>query len=293
MAGEKRRRHGLEGFDPDFDDARAAAECLDMGVVQVDPMVHPAGYRIERRIIRQASVFGRNYHLGRPLECRFLYTGEGQLWMSDVPQERFMMYNNACLSRGHALVGGLGLGLYPQYAARGAAGDVTRFTIVEQNPLISSLVWQKIRLVLPVAARLIIRGIEAFLEAEHDDCYDTIFIDTWANLDPVELPYVNRLRDLALARLSRNGRLLLWGYRWMVRLFEDGCRRLLSLHPGRRAAWLSRRETDSPRSVALLLPVADHFAGRTVEDMQEALLWCRGYIVRTVENSCDGTDGAN
>ena len=109
------------GFDPDFDDTAWTDEWAHVPIAEVPPGTYSDGSRVVRRVLHDAEVFGRPYRLAAPLDCRFLYDPRGSLWMSTTPQERIMMYNNGRRSRGHVLVGGLGLGLYPQYAAAGMA----------------------------------------------------------------------------------------------------------------------------------------------------------------------------
>jgi hypothetical protein len=264
-------------FDPEFNDARLAPRWTLTGIEQVPVGGYPGGYEVRRQFARQVEVFGRPLTLSTPLDVRLLFDTEGRLWMSDVPQERLMMYHNGQASAGHILVGGLGLALYPQYAAHQA----TRFTIVERS-------WAVMRIVTPTLERALERrsptipfeivhtDIEDFLQATPMTRYDTIFLDTWDTLDAANLPHVNRLRDLAENHLAPNGRTLLWGYRWMVGLFEEACRILLDIPPSERAAWLAGQ---SPAAQSLLAPVAEKFADQV--DMDDATLaWCRAYAWR-------------
>jgi hypothetical protein len=264
----------------DFDDTQWTTGWLHVPIAQVPPGVHPGGYRVERRMLQYAQVFGRSYQLAAPLDCRLLFDPEDRLWMSDTPQERIMMYNNGRRSRGHALVGGLGLGLYPQYAVIGAAGHVTRFTVVERSPVVRAIVEPTLSVALQVPLEIVTGDAAELLSGPVTTRYDTIFLDTWDTLDAVYLPAVNRLRDLALRHLVSGGQVLLWGYRWMVRLYEEACRRLLEVDPTHRRAWLAAQASASPQTVALLTPVVDHFEGQTVRDMASALLWCQRYIVQ-------------
>jgi hypothetical protein len=117
--------------------------------------------------------------------------------------------------------------------------------------------------------------------------YDTIFLDIWETLNAAHLPMINRMRDLALRHLAPDGRVLLWGYRWMVRLFEDACRQLLAVAPAERRSWLAAQAKASPQAVALLKPMVDHFQGRVVENEQSALAWCRRYIVQQRDSADD------
>jgi hypothetical protein len=268
-----------EGFDPDFDDTQWTDGWLYVPIAQPPPGVHPDGYRVERRALQEVEVFDRPYRLAAPLDCRLLYDPQGRLWMSDTPQERIMMYNNGQRSRGHVLVGGLGLGLYPQYAVSGAAGEATRFTVIERSPVVRDIVEPTLSVALGVPLEVRLGDVGAYLSGPVTTRYDTIFLDTWETLDAVHLPRINRLRDRALRHLAPGGRVLLWGYGWMVRLFEEACRQLLGMAPAQRRAWLEIQAGASPPALALLTPVVDHFQGRVVDDVQEALAWCRRYVV--------------
>jgi spermidine synthase len=268
------------GFDPEFDDTEWTSSWLHVPVAAVPPGIHPSGYRVVRRILHETEVFGRPYHLAAPLDCRLLFDPEGRLWMSDTPQERIMMYNNGRRSHGHVLVGGLGLGLYPQYAVVGAAGQARRFTAVERSPVVRAIVEPTLSVALDVPLKVITGDVMDFLSGPVTTRYDTIFLDTWETLDAAHLPLIHRLRDLALGHLAPGGRVLLWGYRWMLRLFEEACRQLLRVAPAQRRSWLATRAGASPQGVALLTPVVDHFQGQVVEE-EAALAWCRQYITLT------------
>lgn len=269
------------GFDPDFDDTTWVEEWASVPVALIPPGLHPSGYRVERQWLHEADVFGRPYRLSTPFDCRLLFDPDGRLWMSNTPQEHIMMINNASRSRGHVLVGGLGLGLYPQYAAAGAVGAATRFTVIEASPVVRAIVEPTLSMALDVPLDVHTGSIEDHLAGPVTTRYDTIFLDTWDTLDAAYLPAINALRDQALHHLSPGGSVLLWGYRWMVRLFEAACRPLLAVAPAQRRAWLVR-EAQSPHAVDLLLPVVDHFEGRRIEqadDLAAALTWCGEYVV--------------
>jgi len=267
-------------FDPAFDDTRWTWDWLDIPLVQVPPGRYANGYRVRREWLTEAIICGRRYRLPRPLDCRGLYDPSGVLWMSDTPQERMMMYNNAQASAGHVLIGGLGLGLYPQYAAARAAS----ITVVERSPDVVAIVWPVIEPALTramggVRPRVIIADVARFLEEAPASRYDTIFLDTWEDLDAIRLPWINRLRDQAMRHLTSSGRVLLWGYAWMVRMFQAACADLLRQPPDAREAWLADHAAGRPEVIALLTPVVERFAGQVVSDLEAALAWCRTYIV--------------
>jgi len=263
-------------FDAGFDDTAWTDAWLRVPVALPPPARHATGYCLERRLLRDVEIFGRAYRLPEPFDCRILFDSAGRLWMSNTPQEHIMMYNNARRTRGRVLVGGLGLGLYPQYAEAGVVGGATEFVVVEQSSVVSDLVAPTVRAAVGVPFDVVLGDVEAYL-AETGESYDTIFLDTWPTLDASSLPAINRLRDRAARRLAMGGCVLLWGYGWMVRLFEEACRELLAVPPAARESWLADSERVPPTAAALLVGVAGHYRGRQVEDWAEARAWCRRY----------------
>lgn len=268
------------GFDPDFDDTTWTEDWLYVPIAQVPPGTHASDYRIEQRFLETAEVFGRPYRMAAPFDCRLLFDPDGELWMSSTPQEHIMMANNARRSRGHVLVGGLGLGLYPQYAARGVLGSADRFTVIEQSPVVQEIVTPTVEAAIDVPLTVRLAEIEAFLAGPVETRYDTIFLDTWPDLNPVFLPAINRLRDLALQHLDPGGEVLLWGYQWMVRLFLEACEPLLRVPAEDRAQWLEQAAGASDQARDLLAPVVARFAGIEATDTPEALMICRDYILQ-------------
>lgn len=268
------------GFDPDFDDRTWNDDWLRLPVAQIPPGVHSGGYRVERQMVDAVPIFDRAYRLSTPLDCRLLYDPQGRLWMSDTPQERIMMINNGRRSSGHVLIGGLGLGLYPQVAQAGSAGAATRFTVIERSPVVVDIVAPTLEVALDVPMTLHIGDAAEFLAGPVEQRFDTVFLDTWDTLDAAHLPGVNALRDLALRHLTPDGRVLLWGYGWMLALFEDACRKILALPPGARTDSLAAQAHDAPRALALLGPVLDRFEGAPVADMRAALGWCHRHALR-------------
>lgn len=271
---------GWQGFDPEFDDTRWDDTWARVPLALIPPGVHPSGYRVERRLLYDALIFDRPYRLSEPFDARLLYDPAGRLWMSNTPQEHLMMCNNGRASAGHVLIGGLGLGVYPQYAAPQGVGAATRFTVIEQSAAVRAIVLPTLEAALSVPIVVEQGEIGALLAGPVHTRYDTIFLDTWETLDAAHLPAINRLRDLALRHLAPGGRVLLWGYRWMVRLFEDACRALLSLPPARRAELLAAQEAPVR---ALLVPVLAHFAADPAPALDAALAWCRAWIVQQTE----------
>jgi hypothetical protein len=263
-------------FDPEFDDCTWTDAWMHHPIIQVIPGVYDS-FVVKSWHIDKAYICGRAVRFSDPMEVRGLITSTGRLWMSDVPQERLMMYNNACRSQGRVLVGGLGVGLYPQYAI---LHGVKSLVIVEQERAVKQVVEPVVRIAAEahgVGLEVQVDTIEEILRSEAVPHYDTIFLDTWDTLDAVHLPYVNHLRDLAIPHLRPGGRVLLWGYRWMVRLFEQACQQLLGLPPENRQTQLA---SSRPEAQNLLKPILARFDNQVIENWESALRWCKDYAVQ-------------
>jgi spermidine synthase len=249
--------------------------------MQVTPGVYDS-FVVKSWQVTEADICDQRISLSPPLEIRGLITADGTLWMSDVPQERLMMFNNAKMSRGHILVGGLGLGLYPQYAMPHAES----ITVIEANSAIRNVVEPMVRIAADahnIPLSIHISDIHSALSQPPTTQYDTVFLDTWDTLDASYLPVINRLRNLAISHLADNGRILLWGYAWMLRLFSDACRHLLEVEPSQRVRWLEVMTRQRPNVMHMLNPVIEHFEGQPIEDFNTALAWCHDYAIRTTE----------
>jgi hypothetical protein len=266
-------------FDPFFDDTKWTRIALNLDIRQVPPRESLSGYAVRKSFISKATIFDKDYSFCSPFECRFLYSADGKLWMSDVPQERIMMYNNAKETFGNVLVGGLGLGLYPQLAEMGKVGNARNFCIVEIDGEIINLVEPFLYDALRVPFTLIHNDVESFLSENTTTRFDTIFLDTWNTIDPTNLPRINKLRKMADKHLAEKGKILLWGYRWMLRLFEEACIQLLQIgDPRKRYSWFVTRSFSRPMAADLLTPVAKYFDSTECPDIAQALGWCDRYI---------------
>jgi len=140
------------------------------------------------------------------------------VWMGDSIQERLMMWEAAKRSSGHVLCGGLGMGIFPQFAL--SLPQVRSVHVVEMDSAVISLIqnnWAKKPWLRKNDCSVSQSSIEDFLKRT-DEKFDTVYIDTWDALTFDYLPHVNYLKELARKTLKPDGEILLWGYELMVRL---------------------------------------------------------------------------
>jgi spermidine synthase len=260
-------------FDHTFDDAVWSLSWLDLPLAQPPPGRHPGGWRIEAVSVRDAVVFGRAVRLSVAVDCRVLYGPDGRLWMSSLPQELAMMHAAARRARGRVLVGGLGLAVYPQYAA--AVGAAEAFTIVERSPTVAAIVGPTVPRSVPVPVELVLGDVASYLAGPPRTLFDTVYLDVWDTVDPARLPEVNHLRMLAERHLATGGRVFVWGYTWMLRLAEAAARQLLAVDPARRRAWLA---TQREGARALLAPLLERLEHSALPKEAAALTWFRTYV---------------
>lgn len=143
-------------------------------------------------------------------------------WMSDSGEERCMMFAAAKLAKGHVLVGGLGLGVYPQFALA-LHRPVESLTIIERDSEIIDFVTRAWLHRFPEHAQkvTIIEGtIEEYL-AHTEQTFDTIYLDTWEDADPRFLAHINHLLALASRCCSPDGTIRCWGYAKMIETFTE------------------------------------------------------------------------
>ena len=278
---------GKTRFDPTFDDRIFYPEIYSRPLFQVRESLHSDSFRLEEQSFSSFEVYGRRYNSGIPLRARVLLDNTGRIWMSDHPQERMMMFANARKARGSTLVGGLGLGIFPQYAQYGSGGEAGEFTIVERSSEVIDAVEPVLRAGLKVPFTIVHAGIEDYLSTTNRR-FDTIFLDTWATLEPKHLPMVNSLKTLALTHLHWGGRILLWGYRWMADLFAQACSRYLSFERDWRATIIKQYSISDPPNGELLQGIESYYHGYRRIDGRKAEKWGRTFALRIVRN--DGAE---
>lgn len=143
-------------------------------------------------------------------------------WMSDSGEERCMMFAAAKIAKGKVLVGGLGLGIYPQFVLA-LNRPIESLTILERDPKIIDFVtraWLQ-HIDGPAINVTILEGtIEDYL-SQTDQTFDTIYLDTWEDADPRFLAHVNYLISLASFRCATGGKIQCWGYAQMINTFTE------------------------------------------------------------------------
>ena len=142
-------------------------------------------------------------------------------WMSDKAEELMSMHSAAKEARGDVLVGGLGMGIFPQMALY-LERPVDSFTIVDNDPdviKITTGAWLN-RLDDNTRDKIEIleQSFEDYIKTT-DKKFDTIFVDLWEDSDPRYLPYINRLVELIKPLCKDGGRIYTWTYALAVDAF--------------------------------------------------------------------------
>ena len=141
-------------------------------------------------------------------------------WMSDSGEERCMMFAAAKRAKGHVLIGGLGLCIYPQFVFA-LQRPVVSVTIVERDPKVIELMKNGWFQKYPDHAKqvtIVEDTIEAYL-IKTEKTFDTIYLDTLDDADPRFIAHVNYLLALASCRCADEGIISCWGYAMMIEMF--------------------------------------------------------------------------
>jgi Fe-S-cluster containining protein len=195
----------------------------DLVVLGIEPETHEVyGEPVRTNVLNELRVLYKLLPGGRfDWTQRTFETDESTaahiVWMGDSIQERLMMWDAAIRCSGDVLCGGLGMGIFPQFAL--SLPQVASVHVVEMDPAIMSLIqtnwashpWRRMN-----ECSVEESPIEEYL-THTDRKFDTIYIDTWDALTYDYLPHVNYLKELARERLKPGGEILLWGYDMMVR----------------------------------------------------------------------------
>jgi Fe-S-cluster containining protein len=150
------------------------------------------------------------------------------VWMGDSLQERLMMWEAAKRCHGKVLCGGLGMGIFPQYAL--SLPQVESVHIVDMNEEVVSLLkdtWQNHPWSRVSDCSITHSKIEDFLNTTKEK-FDTVYIDTWDALTEEYLPHINHLRELSKRVVTPGGEILFWGYDLMVRFCLNQVRNILN-----------------------------------------------------------------
>ena len=235
-------------FDPDWRDDVVDLRALEISLALPDPMPRNGHIWVEVRAMHHETIFGQQHTyeqfrletaILKPSEMTQRFTlldeqgneiaPDGSIastifppkaWMSDSGEERCMMLAAANLAKGHILVGGLGLGIYPQFVL--ALGHpIDSITIVESDPYVIEIVtraWLEKRPEQNKIVNIVEGTIEDYL-SNTKRVFDTIYLDTWDDADPRLLAYVNEMIALSSLCCSPSGTVRCWGYASMVDAF--------------------------------------------------------------------------
>jgi hypothetical protein len=167
----------------------------------------------------EITVFGAKHLVDDGFHITRILKGK-TLWMTDAPQERYMMEVAARQVEGDVLVGGCGLGMYPQYCLH--YNKVSSITIVEIDPDIIEIARQSEWANDP-RVTLVQGDISAELQrlAGEKRRFDTVYLDTHDKISPDYIPYLNTLRDMSWpllnkARAKGPGHIYVWAHKKMV-----------------------------------------------------------------------------
>lgn len=238
-----------ELFDPRWRDDIYDEEVLNIPLVL--PQVTKPNNRVwvSKKVIRGEDIFGK-YHgfkKARKLTAivkkvlsnpgRTLKDSEGNIvsednpvwdlfnppkaWMTNSAEELMTMYSAAKEARGEVLVGGLGMGIFPQMALY-LNRPVESFTIVDNSSEVIEITSGAWLDGLDGSTRDKIEIIEQAFEdyvVNTDKKFDTIFVDLWEDSDPRYLPFINRLVELLKPLCKEGGRIYIWAYALAVDAF--------------------------------------------------------------------------
>ena len=234
----KVRLESREGwFDQTWRDDGFDWQVMKFPVVLPEEGEYPPDLIVLRTKPETHEVYGEEVHTNALVELRVLYkllpggsfdwkqrvfeTKQNKaahiVWMGDSIQERLMMREAATRCSGDVLCGGLGMGIFPQFAL--SLPQVRSVHVVEMDSAIISLIqtnWAKQPWLRKNDCSVSQCSIEDFLKRT-DEKFDTVYIDTWDALTYNYLPHINYLKELARKTLKPGGEILLWGYDMMVR----------------------------------------------------------------------------
>lgn len=142
-------------------------------------------------------------------------------WMSDSGEELMTMFSAAKEARGDVLVGGLGMGVYPQMALY-LKKPVDSFTIIDNSHDVIEITTEAWLDCLDDNVRNKINIIEQSFEEyikTTEKKFDTIYVDLWEDSDPRLLPYYNHLVDCLKPLCKEGGHIYIWAYALAIDCF--------------------------------------------------------------------------
>ncbi len=181
-------------------------------------VVRPPDYKNISNFIQQSSS-GEYINQQMPKEL-YEFIFPPRVWMSNNINEITNMYNVAKIAKGNVLAGGLGLGIYPQYIFA-LDRPVESITIVDNDKDIVDVIG-KILLdnFKDKKIKIVYDTIENFMQNTTEK-FDTVYLDTWGDLNFKFLFYINYLISMADKITSENGIIGAWGYKHMYENFLD------------------------------------------------------------------------
>lgn len=240
----------IPGFDPTWRDDIFEVQALEIPLALPDPTPRRHSIWIDQRPRHGETIFGHDHFYQpyrwvtsvlKPSDMTQYYRLKDQqgnilpadspamsvifppkAWISDAGEERCTMFAAAKLAKGHVLLGGLGLGIYPQFALA-LNRPVESFTIVEQEPEIIEFMtraWLDTQPAQAAKVTVVEGTIEEYL-TNTERTFDTIFLDTWEDADPRFLAHINYLVGLAARRCATDGTIRCWGYARTIETFIE------------------------------------------------------------------------
>ncbi len=202
-------------------------------------------------------------------------------WMTDSGEERCMMLAAAILAKGHVLIAGLGLAIYPQFIFA-LKRPVKSITIIESNPQVIALIaesWLSQAHYPLDNLRITESTIEAYLQ-QTDQLFDTIYLDTWEDADPRFLANINSLIDLATSCCTTDGAIQCWGYAKILETFIEHAKMLTKqsfpfddyyLDPvlERYAHWLKKTSQIDKPSTKMITEIARKYGLTTQKSLND------------------------
>lgn len=236
-------------FDPNWRDDVFDEKVLDIPLMLPRIIEPNSKIWVSKKVVRGEEVFGKFHkydepriltaivkktqpHPGRRLTDEdgnevstdnpvWDFLNPPKAWMTDAAQELMTMYSAAKEARGDVLVGGLGMGIYPQYAFY-LDRPVDSFTIVDSSPEVIEITTEAWLDRLEKEKRdkitIVEQKFEEFIK-QTDKKFDTVFIDLWEDSDPRFLPFINRLIERVKPLCKEGGKIHIWAYALAVDAF--------------------------------------------------------------------------